>query len=65
MLIAVVAMDPNRLIGANGSLPWHLPEDLAFFKKTTLGHPILMGRATFDSIGRPLPGRRLRPEPVV
>jgi dihydrofolate reductase len=58
MLIAVVAMDPNRLIGSNGALPWHLPEDLAFFKKTTLGHPILMGRKTFESIGRPLPKRR-------
>jgi len=51
-------MDPNRLIGANGTLPWHLPEDLAFFKKTTLGHPILMGRKTFESIGRPLPKRK-------
>ena len=58
MLIAVVAMDPNRLIGRDGSLPWHLPEDLAFFKKTTLGHPVLMGRKTFESIGRPLPKRR-------
>jgi dihydrofolate reductase len=58
MLIAVVAMDPNRLIGRDGTLPWHLPEDLAFFKKTTLGHPILMGRKTFQSIGRPLPKRR-------
>ncbi len=51
-------MDPNRLIGRDGRLPWHLPEDLAFFKKTTLGHPILMGRKTFESIGRPLPKRR-------
>lgn len=58
MLIAVVAMDPNRLIGRDGSLPWHLPEDLAFFKKTTLGHPVLMGRKTFESIGCPLPKRR-------
>ena len=58
MLIAVVAMDPNRLIGRDGSLPWHLPEDLAFFKKTTLGHSVLMGRKTFESIGRPLPKRR-------
>jgi dihydrofolate reductase len=58
MLIAVVAMDPNRLIGRDGTLPWHLAEDLAFFKKTTLGHPILMGRKTFESIGRPLPKRR-------
>jgi dihydrofolate reductase len=57
-LIAVVAMDPNRLIGRDGTLPWHLPEDLAFFKKTTLGHPVLMGRKTFESIGRPLPRRR-------
>jgi dihydrofolate reductase len=57
-LTAIVAMDPNRLIGANGTLPWHLPEDLAFFKKTTLGHPILMGRKTFESIGRPLPKRK-------
>jgi dihydrofolate reductase len=58
MLTAVVAMDPNRLIGRDGALPWHLPEDLAFFKKTTLGHPVLMGRKTFESIGRPLPKRR-------
>jgi len=57
-LIAVVAMDPNRLIGRDGKLPWHLPEDLAFFKRTTLGHPVLMGRKTFESIGRPLPKRR-------
>lgn len=57
-LTAIVAMDPNRLIGANGELPWHLPEDLKFFKKTTLDHPILMGRKTFESIGRPLPKRR-------
>lgn len=57
-LTAVVAMDPNRLIGANGTLPWHLPEDLAFFKKTTSGHTILMGRKTFESIGRPLPKRK-------
>lgn len=58
MLIAVVAMDPNRLIGRDGTLPWQLPEDLAFFKKTTLGHPVLMGRKTFESIGRPLTKRR-------
>jgi len=58
MLTAIVAMDPNRLIGANGTLPWHLPEDLAFFKKTTLGHPVLMGRKTFESIGKPLPKRK-------
>lgn len=57
-LIAIVAHDPNRLIGANNALPWHLPGDLAFFKKTTSGHPILMGRKTFESIGRPLPKRQ-------
>lgn len=57
-LSAIVAMSSNRVIGRNGTLPWHFPEDLKFFKRTTLGHPILMGRATFDSIGRPLPGRQ-------
>ena len=57
-LIAIVAMSSNRVIGHAGKLPWHFPEDLKFFKRTTLGHPILMGRATFDSIGRPLPGRQ-------
>jgi dihydrofolate reductase len=51
-------MSSNRVIGRAGKLPWHFPEDLKFFKRTTLGHPILMGRATFDSIGRPLPGRQ-------
>ena len=57
-LIAIVAMSSNRVIGRDGTLPWHFPEDLKFFKRTTLGHPILMGRKTFDSIGKPLPGRR-------
>ncbi len=57
-LQAVVAMAENRVIGREGRLPWHLPEDLKHFKKLTLGHPILMGRKTFDSIGRPLPRRR-------
>lgn len=51
-------MAANRVIGHRGQLPWHLPEDLAFFKQLTLGHPILMGRKTWDSIGRPLPRRR-------
>jgi len=50
-------MSSNRVIGRDGTLPWHFPEDLKFFKRTTLGHPILMGRTTFESIGRPLPGR--------
>lgn len=57
-LSAIVAMSANRVIGRDGTLPWHYPEDLKFFKRTTLGHPILMGRATFESIGRPLPGRQ-------
>ncbi|MGJ9422716.1 dihydrofolate reductase [Aeromicrobium sp. CF3.5] len=53
----VVAMGANRVIGAAGGLPWRLPEDLAHFKALTLGHPMIMGRATYESIGRPLPGR--------
>jgi dihydrofolate reductase len=57
-LVAIVAMTTDRVIGRNGTLPWHLPEDLAFFKRTTSGHPIVMGRKTFESIGRPLPKRR-------
>jgi len=57
-LIAIVGMARNRVIGKDGTLPWHLPEDLKFFKKTTMGHPILMGRKTFESIGKPLPGRQ-------
>lgn len=57
-LTLVVAMDAQRGIGVDNQLPWHLPEDLAHFKRVTLGHPIIMGRKTFDSIGRPLPKRR-------
>jgi dihydrofolate reductase len=57
-LTIIVATDTQRGIGINNRLPWHLPEDLAFFKRTTSGHPIIMGRKTFDSIGRPLPNRR-------
>ena len=57
-LSIVVAMDDNRLIGNNNQLPWHLPADLAYFKKLTMGKSILMGRKTYDSIGRPLPNRR-------
>ena len=57
-LSLVVAMDANRGIGVDNKLPWHLPEDLAHFKRVTMGHPIIMGRKTFESIGRPLPGRR-------
>ncbi len=58
MLSLIVAMDNNRLIGCNNQLPWHLPADLAHFKAVTMGKPILMGRKTYDSIGRALPGRR-------
>lgn len=54
----ILAMDIRRGIGIRNTLPWRLPEDLAFFKRTTSGHPIIMGRKTFESIGRPLPNRR-------
>lgn len=57
-LSAIVAMTPDCVIGKGGNLPWHLPEDLKFFKRTTSGHPIVMGRKTYDSIGFPLPKRR-------
>lgn len=57
-LALIVAMTPEGVIGKNGTLPWRLPEDLAHFKRQTLGHAIIMGRKTFESIGRPLPGRR-------
>lgn len=57
-LYLVVAMAHNRVIGRSNSLPWHLPADLKFFKRITLGKPILMGRKTFESIGRALPERR-------
>ena len=54
---AIVAMSQNRVIGNNGTIPWHLPEDFKFFKTTTIGHAIVMGRKTYESIGKPLPGR--------
>ena len=57
-LSLLVARARNGVIGRDGTLPWRLPEDLAFFKRTTMGHPIVMGRKTWESIGRPLPGRR-------
>lgn len=56
-LTGIVAMTPERVIGKDGDLPWHIPDDLKFFKKHTTGHPILMGRKTFESIGKPLPKR--------
>jgi len=51
------AMAQNRVIGRNNNLPWHLPEDLKYFKRITMGKPIIMGRKTFESIGKALPGR--------
>jgi len=57
-LTIIVATDSSNGIGINNTLPWHLPEDLAHFKRLTSGHAIIMGRKTFDSIGRPLPNRR-------
>jgi dihydrofolate reductase len=58
LLSAVFAVSENNVIGLNNALPWHLPAELAYFKRITMGKPILMGRRTFESIGRPLPGRR-------
>ncbi|WP_251552358.1 dihydrofolate reductase [Neobacillus muris] len=57
MISFIVAMDRNGVIGKDNQLPWHLPEDLKFFKQVTMGHPIAMGRKTHQSIGRALPGR--------
>jgi dihydrofolate reductase len=56
-MIAIAAMSRNRAIGLEGRIPWHLPGDLKFFKRTTLDHIVLMGRKTYESIGKPLPGR--------
>ena len=57
-VVLIVAMARNRVIGKDGALPWRLPEDLKRFRSLTMGHPIVMGRKTYDSIGRALPGRR-------
>ena len=54
----IAAVGRNGIIGAGNEMPWHLPEDFAYFKRTTMGHPMVMGRKTFESIGRVLPGRR-------
>ena len=54
----IVAHARNGVIGKEGKLPWYLPEDLKHFKRTTLGKPVIMGRKTWESLGRPLPGRR-------
>ena len=56
-LAVICAMSENRIIGRSNELPWHLPGDLKYFKQTTLGSPIIMGRKTWESLGRPLPGR--------
>jgi dihydrofolate reductase len=57
-LIIIAAHDPNLVIGKNGTLPWHYSEDLKFFKKTTMGYPIIMGRGVFEELNeKPLPGR--------
>ena len=56
-LSVIVAVAENRVVGKDNALPWHLSEDLQYFKRATLGKPIVMGRKTFESIGRPLPGR--------
>jgi len=57
MISLIAAMASNRVIGINNTLPWHLPADFKHFKAITMGKPILMGRKTYESIGRPLPGR--------
>ena len=57
-LAMIVATSLNGVIGVDGDLPWHIPEDLKYFRRNTVGHAIIMGRKTYDSIGRPLPKRR-------
>jgi len=57
-IILIVAQSDNRAIGRDNQMPWHLPRDLQHFKRHTLGHPVIMGRKTYDSIGRALPGRQ-------
>ena len=63
-ILLIVAQSDNRAIGHQGAMPWHLPRDLKHFKAQTLGHPVIMGRKTYDSIGRALPGRRRVSVPV-
>ncbi|MGE7093583.1 dihydrofolate reductase [Lysinibacillus sp. NPDC048646] len=58
MISLIVAHDENYVIGYENGMPWHLPGDLQYFKEKTMGKPMIMGRKTFESIGRPLPGRR-------
>jgi dihydrofolate reductase len=56
-LLLIAAMAKNRVIGYHNRIPWHIPEEIRFFKQSTMGHAIIMGRKTYESIGRPLPGR--------
>ena len=56
-IVILVAMADNNVIGAGGRVPWHISEDLCRFKRLTMGHPIILGRKTYESIGKPLPGR--------
>jgi dihydrofolate reductase len=58
VMIAIAAMTPSRVIGRGSQIPWHIPGEQKWFKEVTMGHPILMGGRTFESIGRPLPGRQ-------
>jgi dihydrofolate reductase len=58
MISLIAAMAKNRVIGKENAMPWHLPADLAHFKRVTMGKPVIMGRRTYESIGRPLPGRK-------
>lgn len=57
VIAMMMAMDKNKLIGQAGGMPWHVPGEMAYFKRVTLGKPVVMGRKTFESIGKPLPGR--------
>lgn len=57
IIAAIAAMSKNRVIGRDNALPWHIPEDFKYFKRTTLGKPVIMGRKTYESLGKPLPGR--------
>lgn len=57
ILTSIAALSKNRVIAANGKIPWHIPADAKWFRDQTMGHPVLMGRATYDSMGRPLKGR--------
>ncbi len=57
-VILIAVMATNRVIGRDNTIPWHIPEELRFFKRTTMGHPVIMGRLTYESLKGPLPGRQ-------